>query len=142
MYMTREEILDQLKNDIYCRLKPSKHGGVGVFAIRDIPAGIDPFVGSVKPNYISLSIEQLEDLHPNIKRLVQDFFVYKNAVFHVPDNGLAQVDVPYYINHSDQPNIKVGTDGHTLETTRVIKEGEELTSDYATYNDPEDVFER
>ncbi len=69
-------------------------------------------------------------------------FVYKSGVYHLPDNGLAQVDIAYYINHSDMPNIKVDSDGHTFETIRIIKEGEELTADYSTYNDKEDVFER
>lgn len=140
--MDKDEILDQLKNDIYCRIKPSQHGGVGVFAIREIPAGIDPFFGAVKPKHSTFSAEELKVLHPNVQRLVQDMFVFKNGVYHVPANGLAQVDTPYYVNHSEESNLKVGSDGHTFETKRVINEGEELTSDYATYNDKEDVFER
>ncbi len=140
--MNAEEIFSQLKNDIYCRLKPSEFGGVGIFAIKEIPAGIDPFHGTTTPGHITFTSEQLDVLHPNVKRLVQDLFVFKNGVYYVPDNGLAQIDLPYYINHSNQSNLRVLTDSNTFETKRIILEGEELTADYSTYNDKEDVFER
>lgn len=140
--MEREYLLNQLKNHIYCRLKPSKFGGVGVFAIRKIPAGAEPFFGSAQPKHIFFSVEQLADLHPNVKRLVQDIVVFKNGVYHLPDNGLAQINIAYYVNHSDSPNLKVREDGHTFEAVEDILEGEELTADYSTYNDKEDVFDR
>ena len=34
---TREHMLNHLRQNIYCRLKPSPVHGIGVFAIRDIP---------------------------------------------------------------------------------------------------------
>lgn len=140
--MNKEEILNQLRNDIYCRIKPSQSGGVGVFAIRDIPAGIDPFVGTVQPEHIFITAEEMVGAHPNVRRLVQDMFVYRNNSYRLPANGLAQVDIAYYTNHSDHPNIKAINDDRTFETIRIIKEGEELFSDYSTYNDKEDVFDR
>lgn len=140
--MNKEEILNQLKNDIYCRLGVSKFGGVGVFAIRDIPAGVDPFLGTVQPKHVFVPVEELTSLHPNVKRLVQDMFVYQNGAYRLPDNGLAQIDVAYYTNHSDSPNIRAVNNDRTFETIRIIKEGEELVSDYSTYNDEEDVFDR
>ncbi|EKD43982.1 MAG: hypothetical protein ACD_72C00047G0001 [uncultured bacterium] len=140
--LSREEVLNQLKNDIYCRLKPSEHGGVGIFAIRDIPAGINPFVGTVVPNHYMFTVKELEVLHPNVKRLVQDMFVFKDGVYHVPDNGMAQVDIAYYVNHCDRPNLRVVNNGLTFETIREVKDGEELCADYASYNDKEDVFDR
>ena len=39
----KQTILEHLKNNIYCRLKPSKIHGVGVFAIRNIPKNTNPF---------------------------------------------------------------------------------------------------
>ena len=38
-----KKLLNNLKNDIYCRIKPSKKPGVGLFAIRDIPENTNPF---------------------------------------------------------------------------------------------------
>ena len=140
--MNKDEIFYQLQYNIYCRIQPSPRGGVGVFAIKDIPLGVDPFEGCVRPNYILFSKKELSSLHPNVQRLVQDMFVFKNGVYHVPDNGLAQIDIAYYINHSDNPNIKVVEDGHNFITTDNILAGDELVSDYASYNDQEDVFDR
>ena len=35
-------MLKHLRENVYCRLAPSTVHGVGVFAVRDIPAGVDP----------------------------------------------------------------------------------------------------
>jgi len=40
--LTKEQIIENLKRDVCTRIMPSPIGGVGVFAIRDIPAGINP----------------------------------------------------------------------------------------------------
>ena len=44
----------------------------------------------------------------------------------------ANVDDGGMVNHSDNPTMKVGIDGHPY-TTRDVCEGEELTEDYDTY---------
>ena len=44
----------------------------------------------------------------------------------------ANVDDGGMVNHSHNPTMKVGIDGHTY-TTRDVYEGEELTEDYDTY---------
>ena len=49
--MTKAQILYQLKNDIYTRLAPMKHG-IGVVAIRHIPKGVDPFLGTEVDEWI------------------------------------------------------------------------------------------
>lgn len=41
--MSKKVLLKNLQNDIYCRIKPSKKHGVGVFAIKDIPKNTNPF---------------------------------------------------------------------------------------------------
>lgn len=140
--MEIDELFKQLKNHIYCRIKPSQIGGVGVFAIKNIPANIDPFVGATKPAHQLMPLDKLGDLHPNVMKLVRDMFVFKDGFYHIPNNGLAQIDIAYYVNHSKSPNLRVCEDGHTFETIREIIEGEELCADYSTYNDEEDVFER
>ena len=41
--VSKEYVIEFLKNNYYCKLKPSLIHGVGVFAIKDIPKGINPF---------------------------------------------------------------------------------------------------
>jgi len=38
-----KQLVRNLKNNVYCRIKPDSFGGVGVFAIKDIPEGVNPF---------------------------------------------------------------------------------------------------
>ena len=37
--MTKEELLSELSNNTWVMIKPSGIHGIGVFAVRDIPAG-------------------------------------------------------------------------------------------------------
>jgi hypothetical protein len=41
--MKRAALLRRVLADCYCRLQPSRIHGIGVFAIRDIPNGRNPF---------------------------------------------------------------------------------------------------
>ena len=50
MAITKKEILNNLKNT-YCRLKASKIQGVGIFAVREIPKGKNPFFGLRKQKW-------------------------------------------------------------------------------------------
>ena len=81
MAQRKQEVLNKLKNT-YCRLKPSKIEGVGVFAIRDISKGINPFYGIKKQKWIKFDIKELKNLGEEILDLVDSFFViHKNSAF-------------------------------------------------------------
>ena len=41
----KEDLLDHLRHHAYVKLGPSSIAGVGVFALVDIAAGVDPFAG-------------------------------------------------------------------------------------------------
>lgn len=133
--MTKQEIIDQLKNDIYCRLAPSKFGGVGVVAIRDIPAGIDPFKGCNESEYVEISKEDLDGVDPEVLRLFDDLFVFEEGSYYAPDHGLQAVDISYFLNHSKEANMTAAAGGEVFIASRDIKRGEELLVDYNTYDD-------
>ena len=59
------EIFDTLKNT-YCRLKPSKISGVGVFAIRDISPKTELFKGQINQRWSRFKIKELKDLDKEI----------------------------------------------------------------------------
>ena len=67
---TKKDILNCLKNT-YCRLKPSKIEGVGVFAIRDIPKNINPFKGIVNQKWYELKLFDLKGLDKEILKLAE-----------------------------------------------------------------------
>ena len=121
---------------VYCRLAPSKVHGIGIFAIKEIPEGTNPFVDS----YIG---QDAQLIHKNkiknneIAKLLEDYF---------PTNGNEKCILPLfpnqpiltnYINYTsvaDKVNILLDSNG-MWRTTRRILIGEELLEN------PQDHFE-
>ena len=131
--MSKEKVLKILKNT-YCRLKPSKTEGVGVFAIRDIPENTNPFYGS-KQKWHKFNISELKDLDKEILGLINDFFVIEeDETVLIPEFGLNGMDISFFLNHSKNPNLKTIDEGFNFITLREIKKGEELLVSYGTYD--------
>jgi len=133
--VNRRQLLRNLFEQTYCRLRPSPIHGVGVFAIRDIPAGIDPFEGCFRGRSIRLSEAELEGLHTEVRAIVDDFFVTRWGWIWAGSRGPNAIDIQYYLNHSERPNMLARDEGSWFVTARDISAGEELTVDYATFND-------
>jgi len=133
----KEVILKKLENT-YCRLQPSMISGVGVFAIRDIPKGIDSFKGAQNHKWIEFQKPELKDLDKEVKKMIDDFYVIeKDGSVYIPECALNSMDVSFYVNHSTNPNLKKIDESDEcliLITKRKIKKGEELTIGYDTYD--------
>ena len=127
--MNRQQLLENLKKDIYLRLGPSEIHKVGVFAIRDIPKGTNPFKGSHDLDEYFYSQEELKDVPSAVKRMIKDYFVTENGQVAVPSCGLNGIDISYFVNHSDDPNLSYN-DKDELAAVRNIKKGEEVTFHY------------
>ncbi len=135
MNATKQKILNNLVNT-YCRLRASKIEGVGVFAIREIPRGKNPFFGLKKQKWHKFQISELKSLGKETLSLIDSFFViHKNGAVYISDSCLNGMDVSYFLNDSKKPNIKTIDDGENFVTLRKIKKGEELTVAYATYDE-------
>lgn len=135
--MNKAEILYQLRSQLWTRLQPSPIGGIGVFAIKHIPAGTEVFVACKVDDYVEIPESEIEQFSPSLSVLqyVRDFFVRENGVYYIPSYGPAAIDQSYFLNHSDMPNLKVERHGEIFIATRDIKAEEELTADYDTYGD-------
>ncbi len=137
----KNKLLEHLQNDVYCRIGISKipNGGVGVIAIKDIPKGTNPFknLSKEKEEIINLSNNDIKELDPNVKKILMDFFGTKNN-YDVLYSGPNYINVSYYLNHSNKPNLKIVNNKNSnylsFETNRLIKEGEELYINYEDYN--------
>ena len=135
MNKIKNKILNNLKNT-YCRLMPSKIEGVGVFAVRDIPKGKNPFLGTKKQKWTKFGMTELANLDKEILNLIDSFFVIRNnGTVYISESGLNGMDISYYLNDSKKPNVKTIDDGENFVTLRKIKKGEELTVAYATYDE-------
>lgn len=135
------EALRHLRRDVYVRLKQSKLHGIGVFAIRTIPKGVDPFqekeLGLERMPVRVQDVMNDPHIPHHVKILVNDMCVAHDGFFHVPACGMNGIMLLYYMNESKDPNMKAVFEAgrRTFRTRRQIQEGEELTINYSTYSD-------
>ena len=130
--------IDDLKTKVFCRVARSKIHGVGVIAIRAIPAGINPMKDDRDCEFEEIPIDAIRndpEIPEAVKSLVTDFCPEReeDGVFDVPNHSLNGIGIAWYLNHSKTPNMEE-RDGDFF-TLREIAEGEELTVDYGTYGE-------
>jgi SET domain len=116
---------------VYTRLQKSTHG-VGVFAIRDIPAETNVFAGD-KNEMRDIDEKELTGIEPEIKQLYDDDFCPRKGGKLKGPTNFNNLTVAWYLSHSNKPNVRCD-DNFDFISTRVIKQGEELTADYTTYD--------
>ena len=129
MLKSKKQLFDHLRQDVYCHLGVSKVHGIGVFAVRPIPKGIEPLRSLVKFDDIKFTHEEIKTLAPGVRREIEMFCYYDEQHVHVPRIGLNAANMSVYLNHSKTPNVEFKQNGE-LVSLRAIKKGEELLMDY------------
>jgi len=137
--ITKETLLNELSQHTYVMLRPSPVAGIGVFALRQIPKGCRDMFSKPDPNdqWITLSKKEVEALPAHAKHLVENYCLFDEDQYYVPEKGFKALDVSLFLNHSDTPNVISIDDGNYFEALREIAEGEELLIDYGTIVDGE-----
>ena len=136
-----KQLVRNLKNDVYCRIKPDSFGGVGVFAIKDIPEGVNPFKLSngecLHYKTIDVPEEVVNSLPTGVKKMVKDFYEKDNNSYGIPYEGINVNDITFYINESKHPNLDIISskkcDMLIFKTNKVIKKGQQLFINYDNY---------
>jgi len=128
--MTQEELLKELRDDMYVMLKPSPVHGIGVFAIRDIPKGCRSIFSNHQSQWIKLPITEVEKLPDHSRDLVETYCLFDEENYYVPEYGFKIMDMVNYINHSSSPNIQSINDGEFFEALTDIPSGTELLVNY------------
>src|SRR4030042_6721507 len=103
-----KKLVKDLEVNVYCRLKPSKIHGIGVFAIKSIPKGTKIFRTSRKIKFVGVNPKMIlknKKISRNIKEMVNDFFVISGKKLYLPNCSLNEIDISFYVNHSDKPNV-------------------------------------
>lgn len=136
--MTQEELLSELRDDIYVTLKPSGIHGIGVFAIRDIPKGCRTIFSTHKNDWIKLPISEVEKLPEHSRNLVETYCLFDEEHYYVPEYGFKIMDMVNYLNHSPHPNIQSVNDGEFFEALIDIPTGTELLVNYGLIVEAED----
>jgi len=137
------KLIKNLKNDTYCRLKPDGFGGIGVFAIKDIPKGINPFKLSngecVSYKLINVPIKVVKKLPSGVRKMVEAFYDYDEDTksYTIIQPGLNAHDITFYMNTSDKPNIDIIESKKctllSFRTNKKIKSGQQLFINYEEY---------
>jgi hypothetical protein len=133
------DAFDYIKNHVFVKIKPSKISGVGVFAIKDIPIStfiFQPWLG--ESGRYPISESDLQKLPKELFLHIKDIFLYspdfpKDTNTYVTlTNGCHWIyTTPYYFVNSGGDKYNIDKD--TLLTTRNIKQGEEILSNYGRY---------
>lgn len=114
-----------------CILKPSSLGGIGVFATHDIAQGTRVFTGDFSPR------------KTKIKELPPEFLKYcmliNDEECWCPER-FDRMEIGWYLNHSDHPNIKKVSDDNIF-ALKDIQEGDEILIDYNDLNEPQHLKE-
>lgn len=130
--MSKQTLLKNLKN-VYCRLQPSAHHGVGVFAVRRIPKGINPFELPIRTELVNLSEADLGGLPEGIKEMIRQYNVNQSGRYVVSTLGFNLLELEFFVNHSTAPNLLFDEERGCYRTARAVAPGEELTGDYNRY---------
>lgn len=126
-------------NHVYTKIKPSKLQGVGLFALRDIPEGVEVFKSwDGKTGRYKITEGQLDTLPKALYSHIKDIFLYApdfpndTATYITLTNGCHWIyTTPYYFVNSDINKFNIDKD--TLRSVREIKAGEEILSNYGRY---------
>jgi SET domain-containing protein len=128
--MTKEQLLHELKHDTWVMMKPSPIHGNGVFALREIPKGQRGIFSKNIGEWIKVERSEVEALPQHSIDLVENFCLYDEEFYYIPDYGFKVMDIVNFLNHSETPNIKSINDGEDFEVLCTIHAGEELFIDY------------
>ncbi len=129
MSTLKKKILKHLKDEVYCHLGISKVHGIGVFAIRSIPKGVNPMRTWSDSKEVKFTHKELQGIPKSVKKELEIFCYYDKEVMEVPSVGMHTLNMAVYLNHSKTPSVKYRKNGQ-LVTLRAIKSGEELMLDY------------
>lgn len=139
MKVDKHRILQHLQHEVYCRLGVSQTHGVGVFALRKIPKGINPLVSWLGHRELTFTKEDLKSVPPAVRKQMRLFCYYDSEQMQVPAAGLNTITFGMYVNHSKSPNLALHAPGQ-FETLRTIQKDEELLMDYDLVFDAEHDF--
>ena len=100
---SKTSVIQNTINDVYCRIKTSKIHGIGVFAIRDIPANINPFKkchkSKLTDEYYLINKSEISKVPAPVKKMLEDFVGGEHKIYAIPKNGLNSMDITFYMNH-------------------------------------------
>src|ERR1700722_2600650 len=139
--MKKKDVIKDLEENIFCRIQRSPLHGVGVFAVKKIPKGTNPFKTYIDVDVIAVSeaeIMQNKKIPAAVKDMVKAFYAFQDGKIFCDARSFNEINISYFLNHSKKPNLNCEEiDKETVFTAkRTIAVGEELMVDYSAFSDP------
>lgn len=137
----KARLLTELSQNTWVQLAPSPVHGIGVFAIRDIPPGCRTLFaapGQFQEEWVEVSKEEMQGLPTHAQALIENYCLFDEEHYYVPQHGFKKIDLLVFLNHSVTPNVQSIDDGEYFETLRWVKKGEELLIDYGMIVDSDE----
>ena len=131
---------EHIQHDIVTRMAVRKIDAqtsiIGVYAIRDIPKDTFPFKTLLGHCFAENPVIKLNKNTPEIQKVrsfLDEFFLGVTD-YPLPVLGPNSINVSYFLNHSDTPNVALVATPECFytvyQTIQPIKSGEELTINY------------
>jgi len=139
--MTKKGILRDLEENIFCRIARSPIHGVGVFAIKKIPKGTNPFKTYTDVGVVGIpekEIMQNKKIPKAVKEMIQAFYAFQDGKIFCDARSFNEINISYFLNHSKKPNLdcKEINEETVFTANRAIQIGEELMVNYSEFSDP------
>lgn len=134
----KKRLLEELSTSTFVMLKPSAVSGVGVFAITRIPKGQRGIFSRDTSEWIPVSRDEVDRLPAHSRFLVENYCLFDEDRYFIPEYGFKMADLVVFLNHADQPNIASINDGEDFIALRDIEAGEELFIDYGEIVDSDE----
>lgn len=131
--------ISYIQQKVLVKLKPSKVSGVGVFALRDIPTSTFLFdIWEGETGFYPIPEEELKLLPRELYLHIKDIFLYgpnfpsDTSTYVYLTKGCHWIyTTPYYFVNSGFEKANIDKD--TMKSTRLIRAGEEILSNYGRY---------
>ena len=125
----RDPVIESINEHSYTKLNASTVcDGVGVFAIRFIPSGTQLFSDLVVDTHF-IKWDELNDVDENVISYLSSICNSDERGFYL-SRTINNINISYYVNHSETPNVYHNLDTDTFITLRDIYIGEELLCEY------------
>jgi hypothetical protein len=139
-------VIESLKN-VCCKIGPMtipNVSGTGVIVIKNIDAGINPFMTTNNACYLYNGVnipKSVIDALSNreVKKIVRDFISPDDKFMYcIPYFGFNSLNITFYLNHSKNPNLDVVSDSCEylgFITNKNLAPNQELFINYSNYNE-------
>jgi hypothetical protein len=125
----KQKIINSIIENCNVRLKTSKVcSGVGVFSIIPIKKGTVIFK-DVKEDNIHIKWEEIKDVDKRVKEYLKIICNFDEEGIYL-SRTVNNINLSYFVNHSDKPNVKHDLDKDVFIALRDIDIDEELVCVY------------